>query len=191
MKRIALIILVLAAPCFGAYLNNAFNSGELDPLIRYRVDLDRKYLGVETMENFLVEPQGLAQRRPGTMYVATAATPDAIPPTRPPIAGSPVIGISTAADLQLVGSTGTGIGDFPTDGDYELLNDINLTGIDWVPLNYASGDLFTGTFDGRYFAISNMTITVDNVAPDNTFQGIGLFAQTSGGTIRRIILTDA
>jgi hypothetical protein len=50
----------------------SFNSGELTPKLRYRVDLDKKYLGVETLENFLVKPQGAAMRRPGTFYVAEA-----------------------------------------------------------------------------------------------------------------------
>jgi len=74
MKRIVLTILVLALTAMvgAAYLNNAFNSGELSPLLRYRVDLDKKYLGVETMENFLVKPQGAAVRRPGTKFIAEA-----------------------------------------------------------------------------------------------------------------------
>jgi len=73
LKRL-LILLVLAGSAIGfsASLNTAFNSGELDSLIRYRVDLDKKYLGVETMENFLVKPQGTAVRRAGTMYIAEA-----------------------------------------------------------------------------------------------------------------------
>lgn len=72
-KYILVIIFTICQTCFPAFLNNAFNSGELSPLIRYRVDLDRKYLGVETMENFLVKPQGAAIRRSGTMYIDEAA----------------------------------------------------------------------------------------------------------------------
>lgn len=71
MKKLIIIsLMALAIPCFAAYLNNAFNSGELSPLLRYRVDLDKKYLGVETMENFLVKPQGAAVRRPGTKFIS-------------------------------------------------------------------------------------------------------------------------
>jgi hypothetical protein len=75
MFKKLLLILLLLVVCqigFSASLNTAFNSGELSPLLRYRVDLDKKYLGVETMENFLVKPQGTAMRRAGTIYVADA-----------------------------------------------------------------------------------------------------------------------
>lgn len=71
-KSMIILILILCQVGFSASLNTSFNSGELSPLLRYRVDLDKKYLGVETMENFLVKPQGTAVRRPGTIYVADA-----------------------------------------------------------------------------------------------------------------------
>ena len=71
-KFIFILLLILCQIGFSASFTNAFNSGELDPLLRYRVDLDKKYLGVETMENFLVKPQGAAMRRAGTLYVAEA-----------------------------------------------------------------------------------------------------------------------
>ena len=59
MKKFTLILLLIFCQVgSSASLNTAFNSGELSPLLRYRVDLDKKYLGVETMENFLVKPQG-------------------------------------------------------------------------------------------------------------------------------------
>ena len=62
MKKLLLILLllILCQVGFSASLNTAFNSGELSPLLRYRVNLDKKYLGVETKENFLVKPQGTA-----------------------------------------------------------------------------------------------------------------------------------
>ena len=71
MKKF-IFILLLCQIGYSASLNTAFNSGELSPLLRYRVDLDKKYLGVETMENFLVKPQGTAMRRPGTIYIDEA-----------------------------------------------------------------------------------------------------------------------
>ena len=70
MKKLILILLLIFCQIgLSASLNTAFNSGELSPLLRYRVDLDKKYLGVETMENFLVRPQGAAMRRPGTKCI--------------------------------------------------------------------------------------------------------------------------
>ncbi len=71
MNKIALIIMcLLIAVSFG--FSPSFNSGELSPLIKYRLDLEKRYMGIETMENFLVKPQGMAMRRPGTIYVAEA-----------------------------------------------------------------------------------------------------------------------
>jgi len=72
MKKTIIIITILstltAVLGFGYF--PTFNGGELTPLIKYRVDLDKRYMGVETMENFLVKPQGAVIRRPGTLYVA-------------------------------------------------------------------------------------------------------------------------
>lgn len=72
MRKIYLITLMIYLPCslaVGAFINS-FNGGELSPLIKYRVDLDKQHTGAETMENLLVRPQGAAIRRPGTEYIA-------------------------------------------------------------------------------------------------------------------------
>jgi hypothetical protein len=70
MKKILLLFLLtftaLAAPLF-----NSFNFGELSPLIKYRVDIEQRNIGVETMENMIVRVPGAAFRRPGTEYIAS------------------------------------------------------------------------------------------------------------------------
>ena len=71
MNKIALIILLIFITVAFGY-TPSFNSGELTPLIKYRVDLEKRFMGVETMENMLVKVQGSAMRRPGTIYVAEA-----------------------------------------------------------------------------------------------------------------------
>lgn len=71
MKKL-LFILIFCSVGASAPLFNAFNSGELSPLIKYRVDLEKRQMGVETMENFLVKQQGAAFRRPGTEYIYSA-----------------------------------------------------------------------------------------------------------------------
>jgi hypothetical protein len=48
----------------------SFNAGELSPLLKYRIDFEKRYLGCATMENLIVKPQGAAVRRPGTYYIA-------------------------------------------------------------------------------------------------------------------------
>lgn len=47
----------------------AFTSGELDPALHARADLELYRTGLETCYNFIVEPQGGARNRPGTEYV--------------------------------------------------------------------------------------------------------------------------
>lgn len=47
-----------------------FSTGELDPLLRARIDLDAYKNSLETATNVLVQPQGGARRRPGLKYIA-------------------------------------------------------------------------------------------------------------------------
>jgi len=69
MKIITLWLLALSSICLAAPLFNSFNGGELDPLLKYRVDLQRRYMGMEEMENMVVKIPGAAFRRPGTEYI--------------------------------------------------------------------------------------------------------------------------
>jgi hypothetical protein len=46
-----------------------FSSGEIDPLLRARIDLDQYQKGAETLQNVLVQPQGGVTRRPGTRHL--------------------------------------------------------------------------------------------------------------------------
>lgn len=56
---------------FIAYpIQTNFTAGEVSPLIRGRVDLDKYFNGVEILENFIVRPQGGIFRRSGTRFVA-------------------------------------------------------------------------------------------------------------------------
>lgn len=52
-----------------------FTSGELDPKLRARIDLQQYYNGLETAQNIVVQPQGGFTRRDGSKYVATLPTP--------------------------------------------------------------------------------------------------------------------
>lgn len=48
----------------------AFTAGELSDRVNARVDLARYPLGLKTCENMVIQPQGPATRRPGTVFVA-------------------------------------------------------------------------------------------------------------------------
>jgi len=72
-KSIILLLLALAGSAFGTTsVINAFNSGELSPLLEGRTDIKKYYTGARTMENLIVLPHGGVTKRPGTYYVAAA-----------------------------------------------------------------------------------------------------------------------
>ena len=56
-------------------IKSNFSAGELSPRMVGRVDLDKYYQGCDTLENFLIYPQGGIYRRPGTRFVAIAKNP--------------------------------------------------------------------------------------------------------------------
>lgn len=50
-------------------LQTNFSAGELDPLLRARIDLEQYANGAERLENVLVQPQGGVTRRPGLKHL--------------------------------------------------------------------------------------------------------------------------
>lgn len=67
------------------------------------------------------------------------------------------------------------------DKDFQLVNDIDLTGVEMTPIAHAN--LFTGTLNGNGYKIKNLTIS--NLEADN----IGLFANFDG-TIKNLTLEN-
>jgi len=70
--------------------------------------------------------------------------------------------------------------------DYELGNNINCSGIaNFEPVGGWNGlDPFTGSFDGKHFTISHLTVN----RPADDY--IGLFGETDGATIQNVTLED-
>jgi len=52
-------------------IQNDFTSGELDPKLRARTDIDQYSSGLTTARNVSIQPQGGAKRRDGTKFIAT------------------------------------------------------------------------------------------------------------------------
>lgn len=75
MRRFFWILLLLcsiaAAQDKPYRILNSFNAGELTPLLSAREDLAKYQSGCSLIENLFPLPQGGAQKRPGTKYVAT------------------------------------------------------------------------------------------------------------------------
>jgi len=67
MKKYIILFLLLCSIAAATQLS--FNSGQLSPLMKYRVDTDKHGMGSEEMENVLIRPMGMVYRRPGTELV--------------------------------------------------------------------------------------------------------------------------
>ncbi len=98
-----------------------------------------------------------------------------------------VTGISSAEELAKIGVDPA----YPLDGDYELTADIDLSGYpNWTPIapDGADGasDTFTGSFDGNYFTISNLTQTSFTRNLAGLFGWLG-----SGSLIEKFRVLDA
>jgi hypothetical protein len=52
-------------------IQHAFNGGEVSPLVRPRLDIEKYRSSCSRLRNFIVHPQGAASNRPGFRYVAT------------------------------------------------------------------------------------------------------------------------
>ena len=48
-----------------------FSVGEIDPLLRARIDLKQYFSALETAENVIIQPQGGVKRREGMRYATT------------------------------------------------------------------------------------------------------------------------
>ena len=81
--------------------------------------------------------------------------------------------ITTAEELQNINNN--------VSAHYILGNDINLTGVDFVPLGNSDSGAFSGSFDGNGFTIKNLDVFSGKFA--------GLFGSNEG-TIKNVILED-
>ena len=52
-----------------AQIQTSFTSGEMDPLLRARVDLTQYYQGLDKAQNVVIQPQGGFTRRPGLRWL--------------------------------------------------------------------------------------------------------------------------
>lgn len=71
-------------------------------------------------------------------------------------------------------------------GDFILMNDIDLTSVNWNPIGTNSAP-FTGHLDGNGHKISNLTIDTSNYTNRSSF---GLFGYISFATIEDLVIED-
>ncbi len=91
------------------------------------------------------------------------------------------ISIASADELAKIGKDAA----YPMSGDYELTEDIDLSGGNWTPIGGAAGPdyalvagdrVFSGTFDGKGHSINGLTITYNGNASSQKANVSGLFA---------------
>ena len=59
-------------------IQSNFTTGEIDPLLKSRIDINQYYNALETARNVLIQPQGGVERRPGLQFlfeIPSAANP--------------------------------------------------------------------------------------------------------------------
>ncbi|MCD7776076.1 MAG: CotH kinase family protein [Firmicutes bacterium] len=104
------------------------------------------------------------------------------------------IAIYSAEDLAKIGVDD----DYPLDGDYVLVADIDLSDYNWTPIGdcdesgaYRGDGVFSGTFDGRGHIIRGLTIEVST--SDASYWGlcgtVGSSSKSSPVVIKNIVFT--
>ena len=102
-----------------------FTTGELDPLVRSRIDLDAYNNALEKAENVICQPQGGVKRRPGLKYIAE-------------LGGSPENGVRlvhfefSVTDSYMLAFTNQRMYVFK---DKALITDINGSGNDYLAVS--------------------------------------------------------
>ena len=110
-----------------------FTSGEIDPLIRARVDLESYKNGLETARNVICQPQGGVTRRPGTKFINE-------------LGGSPANGVRlvhfefSVDDSYMLAFTNNRMYVYK---DKALVTNINGSGNDYLTTTIASAQLST------------------------------------------------
>ena len=85
------------------------------------------------------------------------------------------VAISSAQGLQNINNN--------LSGSYYLTQDIDLTGVTFIPIG-SGNTLFTGTFHGNRNKVENLTI--DSLIGRWQYSYNGLFGQVEGGTIKNV-----
>lgn len=152
-----------------------FTGGEFTPEIDARSDTEKLASGCRKLENMIPDLYGEATKRPGTEKIVIGNGVGCY--YEAPTADPAKIQITTAQELQDMNNDLT--------DDYELMNNIDLNGVDWTPIGNVGGggSEFTGSFDGNFFTVSNLTKTTTN-------NQLGLFGQARNATFENVLLED-
>lgn len=126
-------------------LQTNFTTGEIDPLLTSRIDINQYYNGLDKARNVLIQPQGGVVRRPGLEYVGT------IPSAANPQNGSRLVPFefSTSQSYMLL---------FVNNRMYIYKNKVLVTNI-----NATGNDYLTTTISSSYINFMDYAQSADTL----------------------------
>jgi len=136
-----------------------FTSGEIDPLIRSRVDLESYKNGLEVAKNVICQPQGGVTRRPGTRFITE-------------LGGSPENGVRlvhfefSVDDSYMLAFTNNRMYVFK---DKALVTNINGSGNDYLTTTIASAQLGTMCYTQ---SADTLIVVHEDIVPKKIVRGV-------------------
>ena len=146
-----------------------FTSGELDPLVRSRIDIQSYANGLERAKNVICQPQGGVTRRPGTKFISE-------------LGGSPENGVRlvhfefSVDDSYMLAFTNNRMYVFK---DKALITNINGSGNDYLTTTIASAQLGTMCYTQ---SADTLIVVHEDIVPKKIVRG----ASDSSWTISNI-----
>src|SRR5210317_50974 len=152
-------------------LQSNFTTGEIDPLLKSRIDINQYYNGLDKARNVLIQPQGGVVRRPGLEYV------DTIPSAASPSNGVKLVPFefSTTQSYMLLFVNNR----MYVYKDKELVTNINGSGNDYLTTTIASS--YLANMDYAQSA-DTLIVVHEDMAPKSITRG----ASDSSWTISNI-----
>ena len=179
---------------------NSFSAGEITPKLGARSDVKLWYSACQELSNFFTDPKGGVKKRSGTYYIpyvdGVEITPGT-PGTDEVLGDYPTLRATTdQADPGLTKTTAisdlTDLENMKNNlaGNYYLTGDIDASGTADPGYNSGYGwaqiEIFTGTFDGCGYTISDLYINRNS----NNKGLFGVVGYTAGATIANVTLAD-
>lgn len=136
-----------------------FTSGELDPKLRARIDLQQYYNGLESATNIIVQPQGGFVRRNGSKYISTL----------PSAAGTAVrmvpfeFSVNDSYMLIFVNQQ------MHIYKDGELITDINGSGNDYLDVSLITSSVISTMCWAQ--SADTLIVVQENMAPQKIVRG--------------------
>lgn len=171
------------------YPVNAFNAGELSPTMHGRSDLQKYSSGAETIDNFLVQPEGGLIRRSGFRYVNEVKTSANATRILPFVFSTTQAYIIEMGNLyfRFYRNEGVILESATTITNVSRDNPAIVTasghGLSNGQVVYIAGVVGMTEVNNRYFTVANVAGTQFELSGEDA---TGHTAYTSGGTVARV-----